>query len=365
MPGLIYLSDPKAIPDSWNTYTTTSFSFRYPSQLQPVEFSFQRIAFYENDNEKAKGKACFAERGVFLNDMCPVPVYVMYYRSDPLDLESVSYDSAAALYALDNREWLVTPPDNPVGAEIINAITTTSKRAIRFTIIKYDETKFTTESGMFGDNYRDEIYKIFSTFVIKDDSHIISTGISQKNKKAFKIQIILKKGLEDNYDSKTTGLDHAAGLDWTQYPVRMSKELVINYVYKIGGNDPYKDGSNEFEFYTTFSADYLKPGEYTYRGNKFIVSEVDPSQIEYIENRKYCQQDSDCSYRSNFCELGFYNSYQGYYPVWGCGMGIYEDGKETYDFEKNCEREMLYERVSCVNNRCSGINVRYQCEKQD
>ena len=120
--------------------------------------------------------------------------------------------------------------------------------------------------------------------------------------------------------------------------------------------------------YYFLSKDGIKEGIYETEDVQITVSDPPHPNIEkYLINQKYCQQDSDCEYRTNFCTIGAFNKYHPYVSVWGCGPAEYEDldGNEI-EVKKRLECSgqigVSYDSVNCVDNLCQVVNLKPLCQ---
>lgn len=355
LPSLKYLSTPDAIPNDWVTYDAKAFTFKYPSIYKIVERPNQSLAFYFKSVDTTQIQACTQAYGTLLHTECKTPVFVMYYarfkqgsvgKGDSYYLGTLY--SAAVLYALDSREWLVSTPSYPVEETTILGETATKENIIELAFQKYDDALFTTDEGTNGFNYRDEMYRIISTVEITDENKAqevrFSHGVPHS---AYKITGTI--GTQMSAD-----LLRAAGLD---YLAKENMKLELKHLPSVGE-------STVNVFYTTYPKGYIRTGSYQYKDAKFEISEESDSLVSFLHNRKYCVQDSDCALYDGMCQTGFYNKYQNYSYVLSCMSQKFEE-TDTYlgmDWEKDCSEKVRYDSISCVQNKCQGNNIRFTCE---
>lgn len=133
-----------------------------------------------------------------------------------------------------------------------------------------------------------------------------------------------------------------------------------------GGPNYPKDNYLNNTYYLLTDNNQLQPG--VYGTSQINIKLSNPSLdnfVSYLADPKYCQQDADCKYRSNFCTIGAYNSYHQFYSPWGCGPANYEglgNGEELIS-SLSCQKEVKinYDRIQCINNSCQIINPQPIC----
>ena len=140
----------------------------------------------------------------------------------------------------------------------------------------------------------------------------------------------------------------------------------FNYILhtKTGVNIGYPADMFNAKYYLLTDNLELNPGMY---GTEQIQIELKESTeealVDKLINPRYCQTDSDCSFRSNFCSQGAYNEYHLFYTPWGCGgPGEFQDlgdASGLCDFDK--QPELKYDSVSCVSNQCQMVNPKTVC----
>lgn len=108
----------------------------------------------------------------------------------------------------------------------------------------------------------------------------------------------------------------------------------------------------------------LSPGSY---GSDQVQVQVEvlPNMASYFADPKYCQRDTDCQRRANFCTIGAFNTYHVFSTPWGCGPPDLEGfgNHESIAQQKNCSAvEISYDSMSCTNNICQFVNPTTVCK---
>jgi len=87
----------------------------------------------------------------------------------------------------------------------------------------------------------------------------------------------------------------------------------------------------------------------------------------YLTDQKYCQQDTDCQYRTNFCTIGAFNPYHQFTTPWGCGPVDFEGlgNSEELRTSLSCQTdvEVKYDSLKCVSNSCQTVNAKAVCKQ--
>lgn len=133
----------------------------------------------------------------------------------------------------------------------------------------------------------------------------------------------------------------------------------------VGGPNYPKDDYLNQEYYLLTDNTSLLSGIYGTDQVRIQLNELDNNMGSYFSDPKYCEQNSDCQYRANFCKIGAYNSYHVFIVPWGCGRPILEglDNYETIAQELNCsEVRIQYDSIACVNKSCQLINPKPACK---
>lgn len=356
IPSLKYVSHAKNIPNDWRTYSNKAFEFKYPSEIYPLEAGAQRIAFYESLEEVNSAKSCLEKYNSIYSDYCDLPLFVIYYAS--YGKENEKYGSIqhghgwAAFYDLNNREWRAQTPYDPFSRQRIQFQTATTGQILAFDF-RIEPSRKSQEKYIQNNreiNYRDQVYFMISTFKLLDESKI--TNFEYKNDiETLLVTVTSPEDSGEYYESLYSDLDTALG---TEYIVSSPGDYSISQT-KL----------RDKTYYVNRYKGTVKPGEYKYMGVTYVVSNTDGSLTKFVADPKYCNTDSDCKIRTNFCAYGAYNDYHPYAPVFGCGPGTYE-GIEYYSkIEAECGQssfEVEYSRVSCQTNKCVALNPRVICK---
>jgi len=99
-------------------------------------------------------------------------------------------------------------------------------------------------------------------------------------------------------------------------------------------------------------------------GFGLTVSAV-PELLPYIQNRQYCERDSDCAIRQSQCEYDAFNYYEPFAIAYGCedGEQFMADGTNPQDKCKAGEKPVLdYRGAQCANHKCRVKAKRVLCE---
>lgn len=122
------------------------------------------------------------------------------------------------------------------------------------------------------------------------------------------------------------------------------------------------------EFYLLSGWD-LEVGK-TYSNDLYSVTILSEHSdlVPYLENNDYCEQDSDCSIRYDWCEKGGWNNFTSYHEGRGCQFGGNEGQPDGIEAELGCEELPAskgiiaqYSSVSCINNSCVADNPSFTC----
>ncbi len=136
-----------------------------------------------------------------------------------------------------------------------------------------------------------------------------------------------------------------------------------------GGPSYPKDNYLNGKYYLLTDNDQLSDG--MYGTSQVQIKLSTPSSPEnlglYLADPKYCQQDTDCLYRANFCTIGAFNSYHQFIVPWGCGTGDFEGlgNSEELRASLGCQTdvEVKFDSLKCISNRCQVINARAVCKQ--
>lgn len=133
------------------------------------------------------------------------------------------------------------------------------------------------------------------------------------------------------------------------------------------GGPTYPQGNPlNYKYYLLTNNNQLKPGVYGTSQIKITLSQPQKSDLgNYLADPKYCQQDTDCQYRANFCTIGAYNPYHQFAGPWGCGPADLEGLGNSNELATNMSCQdvgMKYDELKCVNNSCKAINPKAVCK---
>jgi len=361
-----YIATEDAVPKNWSVYNSDMLTFRYPSDYFILPIDKQRILFFTSKEDLDKSKDCIDKYDLVFQDNCPIPTLILYYAATKkgyLEKETSyfkgDFHKVAAFYAIDNREWLVSRlfEDNP-NTNIV-AQTATQQNIVEVQVLSYNPDTFSPkENATHGENFATEVFKILSTISILNDNLITNYSIKNPNiKSSYEIEV---KDLSKTGDNALKLTTFASGLDYLPEPDRQ-----ISLYYPID-KDPYPAEGDVFTFLFAYPQGLIRGGTYSFDGINFSVKNKNDLLVPYLENDKYCQTDSDCSFSKHYCGVGFYNKYRMYYLVWGCEGPTYDENGimlDEIDPEKQCILDLKYDGVSCTNNQCIGINQRYVCKE--
>jgi len=135
----------------------------------------------------------------------------------------------------------------------------------------------------------------------------------------------------------------------------------------FGPNNPEDDFLNG-KYYLLTDNDQLKDGTYGTSQVEIKLSSTGVKNLgSYLADPKYCQQDSDCQYRANFCSIDVFNVYHQFDTTWGCGQLDYESlgNYEDLQTKLNCQSDIdvKYDSLKCVNNSCQAVNAQAVCKQ--
>lgn len=137
---------------------------------------------------------------------------------------------------------------------------------------------------------------------------------------------------------------------------------------QIGGPNYPKGNPLNYKYFLLTDNNLLKDGNYgTSQISMKVASSSNMDLGSYLADQKYCQQDSDCQYRANFCSIGAYNPYHQYAGPWGCGPADLEGLGNSNDLTTSmgCQTdvEVKYDAIKCVSNSCKTINPKPVCKQ--
>jgi hypothetical protein len=106
--------------------------------------------------------------------------------------------------------------------------------------------------------------------------------------------------------------------------------------------------------------------------NGFTVSVFSEREdlLPYLQDRKYCVKDADCTDRTNFCALGAYNQY-AQYAIYGCAAYSSIEGFSNDDIQKlDCSMNEMtgqsdvdasFTTAKCIQNVCTAVDMKVSC----
>lgn len=98
---------------------------------------------------------------------------------------------------------------------------------------------------------------------------------------------------------------------------------------------------------------------------KITLERNDSINMEYLLNKFFCQQNSDCQIINYECSYGAYNQYQQIRLPFGCESGTFDYQNNyyfgTYDQVMKCSSQVKYQTAKCINNKCIGQNRTVKC----
>ena len=300
--GMKYLASNEGIPVSWIEFITQNMSFKHPPIYKVVEKPNQTLVFNTKNDTKM----------------------IVYYSSSKIltENEELNYfgktnSTIVDFYDLDGREWLVSTPDNPETVTDITAQTALKDRFINLRFRRLGETE--------NKNFRDEVFKMLSTLKINSQSKIMDYSFKDNSLKNVYI-------IKADSSVRTT---EAKFIDQQNLDYLPFKNRQLQYF------QPVQDKGKEYLF--VFPSGFISESK--------DIQKIDQNILPYLQNSKYCQINSDCSYRQNICTFDFYNHYQQVLDDYSC------HNEEYY----SCQAHPEYESIQCKNNECQGINVLFKC----
>lgn len=192
-------------------------------------------------------------------------------------------------------------------------------------------------------------------------------------------EISLKKGFAIELTSSLTTEDYfllsfildsllAPQNSKQSYHYSLYNEAKSNPGSNVAGPNNPKGNFLNGKYYLLTNNNQLKDGVY---GTPQVQIKLSTSNVNnlgsYLADPKYCQQDSDCQYRSNFCSIDAFNAYHQFYTPWGCGAPDYGSLGNYTDLQAklNCQSDIdvKYDSLKCVNNSCQAVNAKPVCRQ--
>lgn len=109
----------------------------------------------------------------------------------------------------------------------------------------------------------------------------------------------------------------------------------------------------------------LSSGTYSNVQFQFTLEALPDSLVNYLDDPRYCQQDSDCTVKSSGCTIGGFNQYSEFHTApWGCGMPSYDGiSEQSHPELGTCTNyEVIHEGARCVSNSCQAYNPQIICK---
>jgi hypothetical protein len=144
-------------------------------------------------------------------------------------------------------------------------------------------------------------------------------------------------------------------------PLIMSSSLAYPVSSLYGKNFAYDDIFNQSIYLST---PLTLPNAVVKKNLVTMKIEPQPdSLVPYLADSNYCQTDSDCVIRSNFCGVGVFNKYHKYEDIWGCAgpSEIVGVPIEESPFLQCNTPDIKYANIECVGNKCDGRGITWSC----
>ncbi|MBM3209022.1 hypothetical protein FJZ40_01905 [Candidatus Shapirobacteria bacterium] len=153
----------------------------------------------------------------------------------------------------------------------------------------------------------------------------------------------------------------------TNYSYFLYTESIKSSGSSIGGPNYPKDNYLNSKYFLLTDNNQLSDGVY---GTNQVQIKLSTSSTKnlglFLADPKYCQQDTDCQYRANFCTIGAFNPYHQFATPWGCGPGDFEGlgNSEELHTSLGCQTdvEVKYDSLKCVSNSCQAVNAKAVCK---
>lgn len=158
----------------------------------------------------------------------------------------------------------------------------------------------------------------------------------------------------------------------------LSRESISDIVYDTREGSPFypKYRGLDFAYYIFLGGEPTELRQvYENESVTVRVINVDEKLIPYLKDPDYCEVDTDCVVRTNFCGYGAFNYYHGFHDVWGCPVvsetefecaepervELEECEMGWYDEKMGCERDVEYTGIKCIENKCIAQNRIVKC----
>lgn len=149
--------------------------------------------------------------------------------------------------------------------------------------------------------------------------------------------------------------------EYLEHVFELPKESIADIVYDVREGSPHDKNYSplNFSYYILIKGEPVKLKSNYENKNIVVKTKIgDEKLIPYITNPDYCELDSDCIIRDDFCSYGSFNYYHGFYDVYGCISSDYTefecDTSNPSDecSSYNCTQDVEYEGVKCIKNKC-------------
>lgn len=160
----------------------------------------------------------------------------------------------------------------------------------------------------------------------------------------------------------------------THYPLReylqeileLTEENIaqLEVVYDTREGNPSRNDISIYNFNYYVKNEQVDPTTvYTDDYTTVQVGTVDRRTVGYLADADYCEKDSDCTIRHNFCTYGSFNYYHPYQDLWGCPVVTDEEGNTfgAPDEERGCETVVKYQSSKCLDNTCTAQGRSVDC----
>ncbi|RLB75755.1 MAG: hypothetical protein DRH24_19070, partial [Deltaproteobacteria bacterium] len=113
----------------------------------------------------------------------------------------------------------------------------------------------------------------------------------------------------------------------------------------------------------------LTPGDYSTSQITAILTEAPLADFPpYLEDSKFCRENIDCVYRSDFCSFDAYNRYHLFKTPWVCGTANYVGLGNSLELSESldCDEglDITYDSLECVDNQCVVHNPVPVCKEE-
>lgn len=153
--------------------------------------------------------------------------------------------------------------------------------------------------------------------------------------------------------------------DWIMNNMEIPKSNIFKIIYDTSQGSSYSEGRFDIGYYVFLKG--IKISDKKYQGNNLSanVSTINTGLLPYLNDPSYCQTDSDCIIRTNFCSYGAYNKFAEH-AIFGC-EGITYPQENQAELSTLCKPKLEFARISysgskCLDNKCIPIGRSFRCE---